>query len=97
MNPWLSVGAGWEALHLALGSGSATASAVYSGPVLANFQFGLDVRARAFAFGPYFGVALAEFTSRFLSPAPAGEVSSVGDLALHEWFTVGVRANYVLF
>ena len=91
-DPWLSAGFGWEALHVAQGQGSA--SATYDGPVLGNVQVGLDVRSRAIAVGPYFGVSLAEFVMHSLDPSPAGETSSISGRVVHEWFTFGVRGSY---
>jgi len=94
-DPWISLGAGWEVMHVALGSSpGTTASATYDGPVLGTIKVGLDVRWRAIALAPYFGLSLAEYTSRSLDPAPSGASSTVGALALHEWFTLGVRATY---
>jgi hypothetical protein len=93
-DPWLSFGFGWEALHVAQGYGSATSSATYDGPILGNLQLGLDVRSRAIAVGPYFGVSFAEFVNRSLDPAPAGESSSIDGRVVHEWFTFGVRGSY---
>jgi hypothetical protein len=92
LNPWVSYGAGWELLHLAF-AGSPTPTATYQGPLVCDFQLGLDVRSRAVAVGPYLGVALGEFVVRSLDPEPRGE-PSLESHALHEWFTVGVRGSY---
>ncbi len=93
LDPWVSLGAGWESLHLALGS-VATSSATYDGPVLAALKVGLDVRSRAIAVGPYFGVSFGEYLSRSLEPAPPGESSEVGARAVHEWFVLGLRGAF---
>jgi hypothetical protein len=93
-SPWISFGAGWEVMHVNFETGGPTATATYQGPVLGNLQIGLDLRGRAVAVGPSFGVGLAEFTVHSLDPSPAGESSSVGAHALHEWFTLGLRASY---
>ena len=93
-DPWLSLGFGWEALRVAQGYGSATSSATYDGPILANIQCGLDIRSHAIAVGPYFAVSVAEFVMRSLDPAPAGESSSIDGRVLHEWFMFGVRGTY---
>lgn len=93
-SPWLSFGVGWEVMHVNFDTGGPSATATYQGPVLGNFQVGLDLRGRAVAIGPYVGVGLAEFTLHALDPSPAGESSSVGAHALHEWFTLGLRASY---
>ena len=44
--------------------------------------------------GPYFGVAFAEFVDHSLDPSPAGADDTVEGLAVHEWFTLGVRGTY---
>lgn len=90
-DPCLSLGFGWEVLHIAQGDSS---SATYEGPILGNLQVGLDVRSRAFAVGPYFGASLAEFVTRSLDPAHVGETSSIDGRVVHEWFTFGVRGSY---
>jgi len=92
VNPWLAAGAGWEVMHLNFGGTSSSAN--YDGPVLGNVQFGVDVRKGAIAAGPYLGVEFAEFEFHSLYPSPAGETSAIGSTAVHEWFTVGVRASY---
>jgi hypothetical protein len=94
VNPWFGVGIGWELMHLNFVSEGPTGTANYQGPVLGNFEIGLDVRRRAVAIGPYFGVELAEFALRNLDPTPPHETSSIGAHALHEWFTLGLRASY---
>ncbi len=93
-DPWISFGLGWEALRVAQGYGSATASSTYDGPILTNLQVGLDVRSRALAVGPYFGVSWDEFVQRSLDPAAAGESSSIDGKSVHEWFTFGVHGSY---
>ncbi len=93
-DPWLSLGFGWEVLHVTQGRGSATSGATYDGPILGNVQVGLDVHSRAVAVSPYFGVSLAEFVTHALDPAPAGETSSIQGRAVHEWFAFGVRGSY---
>jgi hypothetical protein len=92
LSPWVSLGAGWEVLHLAW-SDPTSPTATYQGPVLGSLEIGLDVRSRAIAVGPYFGFELAEFVARSLHPAPAGE-PSIDAHAVHEWFTIGVRGSY---
>jgi hypothetical protein len=93
-DPWASFGLGWEVLHLALGQGSGAASATYDGPILGDLEIGVDVRSRAFAVGPYFGFAVAEFVRHSIDPAPTGETSSIDGRAAHEWFRLGLRGTY---
>ncbi len=92
-DPWLSFGFGWEMLHLSLGQGAASASATYDGPVLVNAGLGIDVRSRAFAMGPFFGLSLGEYASHSLDPAPPGEPPLSGH-TVHEWFMLGLRGTY---
>lgn len=92
VDPWFGLGAGWEVVHLSLGS-TTTSSATYQGPVLADLRFGVAFRGRRIAVGPFLGAALGTFVTRSLDPAPHGESSSVG-VALHEWFMLGVRGTY---
>jgi hypothetical protein len=94
VNPWFAFGVGWEVMHVNFDSNGPTGTADYHGPVLGNFQVGLDVRKAAVAVGPYFGVELAEFAFHSLNPSPPGESSSIGSTAIHEWFTIGIRASY---
>jgi hypothetical protein len=96
LDPWISLGAGWETLHVALGATS-TSSATYQGPIAGALKVGLDAAlwgpARAFTVGPYFGMSVGDFTVRSLDPAPAGE-GAIGAIAAHEWFTLGIRVTY---
>jgi hypothetical protein len=94
LDPWLSLGFGWEVLHAALGLGSVRDGATYHGPILGNVQVGLDLKARAIAVGPYLGLSLAEFVWHSLDPPPAGETSSIDGRVVHEWFTFGLRGTY---
>ena len=91
-DPWLSVASGWDVLHATFGQGEA--SATYSGPVVTRVRFGIDVRGHHVAVGPYLGLSVAEFTRHTLSPATPGVSASVGALAAHEWFTLGIRGTY---
>jgi hypothetical protein len=90
--PWLSLGAGWEAIHESYGSGLGSAN--YDGPVLADVRLGVDFRDNRLAVGPYFGVAFAEFIDRSLEPSPAGLSSDIDARSVHEWFTLGVRGAF---
>jgi hypothetical protein len=92
LSPWISYGAGWELLHLAFVDPSSP-TAAYQGPILGDFQVGLDVRSGGIAAGPYFSVEFAEFVARSVDPAPPGE-TSIDAHAVHEWFTVGLRGSY---
>jgi hypothetical protein len=91
IDPWVSLAPGWEVLHLSLGQ-STPASAAYQGP-FARAEIGIDVQMRRVAVGPYVGAALGGFVTRSLDPATPGVSSSV-DVAVHEWFVLGVRGTY---
>jgi len=91
VSPWVSYGAGWEALHVNFAS---SASAAYQGPIVADVQLGLDLRKKRVAVGPYLGVTAADFVVRSLDPAPPHEPSASS--AFHAWFTVGLHGSYSL-
>jgi hypothetical protein len=91
VDPWFSVGPGWEVLHVSIGD-SPSGDATYEGP-FGEAEFGVDVRLHALAIGPYLGAAVGGFVTRSLDPEPAHESSSFG-MAPHEWFTLGVRGSY---
>jgi hypothetical protein len=92
VTPWVSFGMGWEIMHLSFNDPS-NPTATYAGPILGNFQIGVDVRSKSFAAGPYFGAEIGEFTARSLDPEPPGEPSTFPHAA-HEWFTIGLRGSY---
>jgi hypothetical protein len=91
---WASIGAGWEIATFSESSGSVTSTATLTGPVLADFELGFDVRRAALAIGPYFGMSLAEFLTHGQSPAEVPVPTWIDNPSVHAWFTLGLRGAY---
>ena len=56
LNPWVSVGTGWQWTHFSIATAADSAAFTYSGWEFFNVQVGLDFNlSRMFAVGPYVG------------------------------------------
>ncbi|MGH7298718.1 MAG: hypothetical protein ACRELB_27505 [Polyangiaceae bacterium] len=91
---WLAVGAGWELATFAQSAGGSAVTATRSGPVLADMQFGVDVRRGPTAVALYAGVSFAMFLTQGLSPSTSPVSPWIEDRSAHAWMTVGLRGSY---
>lgn len=96
MNPWVSLGTGWEWTQFSASEGGASASATFSGWEYFNVQAGLDFPlSKMFALGPYVGYFGGTYTTvsssgftEFLNGSIPSEVR-----AFHGWFQFGVKGT----
>ncbi len=94
--PWLSVGAGWEWLHLTE-SGRYQADLTVSGTISADLQAGLDfVPARGWVAGPFVSFAVGPYSGvRGTIMNQAGSVTyPESDRSRHHWSQFGFRTLY---
>jgi hypothetical protein len=91
---WLAFGAGWEVAAFSEGNAATTVTTTLTGPVLANFQLGLDVRNGLFDLGPYLGLAIGEFLSQGTNPSATPVSTWIPNPGVHGWLSLGVRGSY---
>lgn len=91
---WASVGAGWEIAAFSQSAAGEGSTATLTGPVLAEFEVGFDVRKALLAIGPYFGMSVAEFLTHGQSPADGPVPTWIDHPSPHVWFTMGLRGAY---
>jgi hypothetical protein len=92
MNPWVSLGTGWQWTN----GGDSTSSVTLSGWEYFNVQAGLDFSLmKMFALGPYVGYYGGSYTT--LSASGGGtsgsETIPSGLRAFHGWFQFGVKGT----
>jgi len=90
LDPWIGYGAGYEQLGLGASSSEGSGSVHFDGFELANVQAGMDWRVtRALTLGPFGTFSVGEYSS-----ASNGTSSpSVTQTTMHEWLTLGLRAQ----
>jgi hypothetical protein len=92
MNPWFSLGTGWEWTSY----GGSGASVTMNGWEYLNIQLGLDFNmAKAFAIGPYVGFFMGSYANIATSGTSdgwGGQVPST-NRAFHGWFQFGVKGT----
>jgi hypothetical protein len=91
---WFAVGAGWEVATFSQTVAATTTTATRTGPVLADFQLGFDIRSERTAVGLYLGVSLATFMTQGVNPASPPVPTWIHDQVFHEWITFGIRGSY---
>lgn len=94
--PWISLGVGAELLSFQSGTYTDVDATGYD----LELQIGGDLQvSRSWTLGPYASARAGTYRTLSLHPHWRGgspsEVSlSFSDLALHEWFTIGVRGTF---
>jgi hypothetical protein len=91
---WFAFGAGWELAAFSQTVGSSTTTATRTGPIVADLQFGFDVRRDRTAVGPYLGVSLGRFVTQGVSPASPPVPTWIDEGMTHAWITLGMRGSY---
>lgn len=96
LRPWVSLGPGVEWLSFKRGIVTDVDARGYD----MDLQIGGDLRvSRSWTFGPYAGARVGTYQHLSLHPhsrggSPSDVDLSFSDLALHEWFTIGVRGTF---
>jgi hypothetical protein len=96
LNPWLSVGTGWQWTHFSIAAGNDSAALTYSGWEYFNVQAGLDFNLSSlFAVGPYLGYFGGTYTSlsSTLNGATASTPIDSEFRAFHGWFQFGAKGT----
>jgi len=97
MNPWISLGTGWEWLNASQSAGGNSASATLNGWEYFNLQAGVDFPlSKLFAIGPYLGYSGGSFSSRSLTLNGTTDSGSIDSSirAFHGWFTIGAKGTF---
>lgn len=100
LDPWLGAGLGYEWLHVGFSSGNQSSEASASGFEFGRLEAGLDwgfraptthadgtVTSRAFRFGPFVELTLAQYDWRTVFPSS----SRFDSTARHGWLMFGLR------
>jgi hypothetical protein len=92
IDPWLGLGVGYEYASqnatppLNNLGGPVEAQVTYRGPQLLNLQGGVNFKVNgALELGPFLSFSVAEFTNE--------SGASIGDKALHEWLSIGIKGT----
>ncbi|MGO9834715.1 MAG: hypothetical protein ACLP1X_10895 [Polyangiaceae bacterium] len=96
---WGGIGVGYEIVSFAYTApeGRATVSTTVRGPQFLNFQIGVDYKATpGLGVAPFAMLSVGEFSNCSYSvTGGSGPFNcSIPHLALHEWFTIGMRGTY---
>lgn len=99
MNPWVSLGTGWEWSFFSASGGGATASASTNGWEYFNVQAGVDFPlSKLFALGPYVGYFGGTYTSSSITSqgqTVSGSIPS-SERAFHGWIQIGAKGTFNL-
>lgn len=93
MNPWVSLGTGWEWSEVSATLGGSSESSSVNGWEYFNVQVGLDFPlGTAFALGPYLGYSGGTYTN---TPSASSFGSSIPSesRAFHGWLQFGVKGT----
>jgi len=95
MNPWVSLGTGWEWLNGSISRGSLKQSSGFNGWEYFNVQVGLDFQlAKMFGLGPYVGFSGGSYGSVSFTDIDGTTTSgSIANTAFHSWFQFGVKGT----
>ena len=96
LNPWVSVGTGWQWTRFSLATGTQSAALTFSGWEYFNVQGGLDFNlSRTFAVGPYLGYFGGSYTSVSSSLNGVGGSSAIDSefRAFHGWIQFGAKGT----
>ncbi len=96
LNPWVSVGTGWQWTHFSIATAADSAAFTYSGWEFFNVQAGLDFNlSRMFAVGPYVGYFGGTYTSLSSDQNGVTASSSIPSefRAFHGWIQFGAKGT----
>jgi len=96
INPWVSLGTGWEWATFTQSAGGLEVSATLNGWEYFNVQVGADVAvSKMFSVGPYFGFSGGTYTSLSASSGGSSASASIpsADRTFHGWFQLGVKGT----
>jgi hypothetical protein len=96
LNPWVSVGTGWEWTHLYVTDNVLTNTITFSGWEYFNVQAGLDFNlSRMFAIGPYVGYFGGSYTSVSGDLSGSGVNGSIPSefRSFHGWIQFGAKGT----
>jgi hypothetical protein len=94
VNPWVGYGLGFESEQAgASGGGAPPTGESFTGFEFARLGGGIDLRVnRYFGIGPFAEIDFGTYTQEHVQGADKTVDSSLPNTALHEWFTLGIRA-----
>jgi hypothetical protein len=91
IDPWLSVGVGYEIDSYRTAALGETYSGTRQGPQFVKLRIGADFQlTRIMAIGPFLGVSIAEYTTE----TSEGITNNIPSKALHEWLSLGVKGTF---
>jgi hypothetical protein len=97
MNPWISLGTGWEWLKASQSGGATTVSATLNGWEYFNLQAGVDFPlSKLFALGPYVGYSGGTYSGRSITLNGTTDSGSIDSSirAFHGWFQFGAKGTF---
>jgi hypothetical protein len=96
LNPWVSLGTGWEWSSFSIATANDSAAFTYSGWEYFNVQAGLDFNlSRTFAVGPYLGYFGGSYTSLSATQSGVSASASVPSefRSFHGWIQFGAKGT----
>lgn len=96
VNPWVSIGTGWQWTQFGASAGGVSASATFSGWEYFSLQAGVDFPlAKMFALGPYVGYSGGTYTDLSGISEIAGIPGSIPSeiRSFHGWFQFGLKGS----
>ncbi len=98
MNPWVSLGTGWEWSFASATAGGLSATSQTNGWEYFNIQTGIDFPlSKLFGLGPYVGYFGGSFTSWSATDSNGVYTSGTygsGVAAFHGWFQIGAKGTF---
>ena len=97
MNPWVSLGTGWQWTNISASLNGQSGGATYSGWEYFNVQVGVDFPlSKLFAIGPYVGYFGGTYTSvNATGNATVTDTSIPSSLrSFHGWFQFGAKGTF---
>ena len=95
VRPWISLGLGYERFHYVGGCPDINLTGVDL-----DFQVGGDIHlSPSWTVGPFVGARVGTYVYMYAFPhwrggSPSDQPISAGDLALHEWLSIGLRGTF---
>jgi len=96
LNPWVSLGTGWQWTHFSIATDTQSAALTFSGWEYFNVQAGLDFNlSKTFAVGPYVGYFGGTYTSLSANLSGASTSSAIDSefRAFHGWIQFGAKGT----
>jgi hypothetical protein len=91
VNPWVGLGFGYEVLNI-----KREVKEAFGGWEFANIQAGADFKlSDGVGLGPFVSFSLDQYRA-YSRDGDAVEIDQLGDKALHQWLTLGVRGAFRL-